>query len=564
VQTEQTSGRELTSWADIDWSLVEEHVRHLQGRIFRAAAAGKKQRVKSLQKFLVRSCFVKMLAIRQVTQQNKGKNTAGVDGVVCDTPQSRLRLLNEGLDLKGYQPKPVRRVFIPKSNGKRRPLGIPTVRDRVMQAIVKMALEPEWEHRFEVNSYGFRPGRRTMDAVSAIHHTIASRGSSEWVLDADISGCFDNIDHEAMLKRLPVFTTILRRWLKAGVVEFGTYRETEAGTPQGGIISPLLANVALDGLERIFGAYNAKDRYQRPAVRSSMDKGISLIRYADDFVVTAPSRERLEQYVLPAVDTFLKKRGLTLNQGKTRIVHVTDGFDFLGFTIRQYGEKTLTKPQKEKTLSHLRQIRDILVKNRTATSGNIVNLLNPIIRGWSNYYRYGSSTQTFSYADHRLWQMLWKWSCRRHRKKSCQWIRQRYFTRVGQREWVFFGEREETGKRIQLAYHAQTPVSRYFKVHRSMTPMNPDEAEYWQRRKMRAGLTETFRRDRRHLFKRQEGRCAICNVSFDTLGDDPEIDVHHRQPRLIGGSNDPDNLAMVHRWCHHAHHSRNSYQAHTA
>jgi RNA-directed DNA polymerase len=454
VQTEQTSGRELTSWADIDWSLVEEHVRHLQGRIFRAAAAGKKQRVKSLQKLLVRSCFVKMLAIRQVTQQNKGKNTAGVDGVVCDTPQSRLRLLNEGLDLKGYQPKPVRRVFIPKSNGKRRPLGIPTVRDRVMQAIVKMALEPEWEHRFEVNSYGFRPGRRTMDAVSAIHHTIASRGSSEWVLDADISGCFDNIDHEAMLKRLPVFTTILRRWLKAGVVEFGTYRETEAGTPQGGIISPLLANVALDGLERIFGAYNAKDRYQRPAVRSSMDKGISLIRYADDFVVTAPSRERLEQYVLPAVDTFLKKRGLTLNQGKTRIVHVTDGFDFLGFTIRQYGEKTLTKPQKEKTLSHLRQIRDILVKNRTATSGNIVNLLNPIIRGWSNYYRYGSSTQTFSYADHRLWQMLWKWSCRRHRKKSCQWIRQRYFTRVGQREWVFFGEREETGKRIQLAYQS--------------------------------------------------------------------------------------------------------------
>jgi len=564
VQTEQTIERGLTSWADIDWSEIEGHVRHLQGRIFRAAADGKKQRLKSLQKLLARSRFVKMLAIRQVTQQNKGKNTAGVDGVVCNTSQNRLKLLNEEIDPEGYRPQPVRRVFIPKSNGKRRPLGIPTVRDRVMQAIIKMALEPEWEHHFEVNSYGFRPGRRTMDAVSAIHHTIASKGSSEWVLDADISGCFDNIDHEALLQRLPVFTTILRRWLKAGVVELGTRHETEAGTPQGGIISPLLANVALDGLERVFGAYNAKGKYQRPAVRSGMDKGISLVRYADDFVVTAPSRERLEQYVLPTVAAFLRERGLSLNREKTRIVHVTEGFDFLGFTIRRFDKKTLTQPQKEKTLSHLRRIRDFLIENRTVTAGNIVDLLNPVIRGWSNYYRYGSSTRTFSYADHRLWQMLWKWSCRRHRKKSRQWVRRRYFMRVGQREWIFFGEREETGKRVQLSYHTQTPVSRYFKVHRNMTPMNPDETEYWQRRKMRTGLAEISRSDRRLLFKRQEGRCAMCNVPLDTLGDDPKIDVHHRHPKRAGGDNDPDNLVMVHRWCHHAHHARDGKQAHTA
>jgi RNA-directed DNA polymerase len=218
-------------------------VRRLQGRIFRAAAAGQHTKAKNLQKLLVRSYFAKTLAIRQVTQQNMDKNTAGIDGVVCNTPQARLDLLNTGLHLKGYRPQPVRRVYIPKSNGNPRPLGIPTIRDRVMQAIVKMALEPEWESRFEVNSYGFRPGRCTMDAVAAIHHTLAGKGTSEWILDADISGCFDNIDHESLLARLPVFTTTLRRWLKAGVVELGRLAETDTGTPQGGIATPCTQKV---------------------------------------------------------------------------------------------------------------------------------------------------------------------------------------------------------------------------------------------------------------------------------------------------------------------------------
>jgi RNA-directed DNA polymerase len=279
---EPKDGRDLTRWSDINWTAVEANVRRLQGRIYRATVAGEHAKVKNLQKLLVRSMSAKLLAIRRITQENQGKHTAGIDGVVCATPDARLSLLKEGLSLKGYRPKPVRRVYIPKANGKQRPLGIPTVKDRVMQAIVKLALEPEWESRFEANSYGFRPGRSCQDAIEAIHTTLNRRGCSQWVLDADISGCFDHIEHEALLRRLPVFTTTIRRWLQAGVVEFGQLRPSEAGTPQGGVISPLLANIALDGLERAFGSEGPEGKPVQPALRKGPNKGLNLIRYADD------------------------------------------------------------------------------------------------------------------------------------------------------------------------------------------------------------------------------------------------------------------------------------------
>src|SRR3954466_9818226 len=264
---EPAKGQTLPTWADIDWHAVETNVGRLQERIYRATQDEDWKRVKSLQKLLARATSTKLLAIRRVTQENQGKNTAGVDGVVCDTPEARLELFREGLRLKGYRPSPVRRVYIPKDNGKRRPLGIPTVKDRVMQAIVKAALEPEWEARFEANSYGFRPGRCTMDAIEAIHTTLNRKGSSRWVLDADISGCFDNIGHGPLLARLPVFTATIRRWLKAGALELGAWSATAAGTPQGGPLSPLLANIALDGMERLFAAEDARGRYVRPSLR---------------------------------------------------------------------------------------------------------------------------------------------------------------------------------------------------------------------------------------------------------------------------------------------------------
>lgn len=547
--TEQTKGQQPQSWASINWQTVEANVRRLQQRIYRATCEQDWKKVKNLQKLLVRATSNQLLAIRKVTQENKGKHTAGVDGVICDTPETRLQLFRDGLSLKGYKPKPVRRVYIPKANGKQRPLGIPTVRDRVIQAIVKAALEPEWEARFEANSYGFRPGRCTMDAIEAIHTTLAQRGASQWVLDADISGCFDNINHEALLQRLPVFTTTIRRWLKAGVVELGHYSNTEAGTPQGGVASPLLANIALDGMERLFGAEAPSGSPIAPAKRKKQDKGVSLIRYADDFVVTAPTREVLESYVMPKLTEFLQVRGLTMSEAKTRIVHIDEGFNFLGFTIRRQGRKLLTKPQKDKVLKHLQSIKAYLHKHQQATTGQVIHDLNPVIRGWANYYRHSAAKKTYANVRHRQWQMLWRWAKRRHPNKSSRWVQRRYFRNDG---WWTFHE----GK-VELVKPDATPITRFVKVSGRSSPYDPTLQAYWQERAKRTMARQTYSKQKLALLKAQEYHCTMCHILFTNTD---EIDVHHDTPRHRGGTDDLQNLRVVHRWCHHQHHQRSGYK----
>ncbi len=420
MRTEQTSEQRQTAWSDIEWAVAEASVKRLQGRIYRAAAAGKPGQVKNLQKLLVRSTSAKRLAVRRVTQQNAGRNTPGIDGVVCRTPEGRMRLANEGLSLKGYRPQPVRRVYIPKSDGKQRPLGIPTIRDRAMQMLVKLALEPEWETRFETNSYGFRPGRCTMDAIVALHATLAPAGASGWLLDADISGCFDNIGHTPLLARLPVFTTTIRRWLKAGTVELGTWSAAAAGTPQGGPLSPLLANIALDGMERLFGAEDARGRYVRPSLRRGPNRGVSLIRYADDLVVTAPTQDILLTHVVPALTGFLGERGLRLSEAKTGIVHVEDGIDVLGFTVRRYRGTVLTRPQKAKVVRHLRAIGNDLRQHRQAGPSQVIGDPAPLIRGWTAYDQHGASKHAFHSADHQVQAKLWRWAKRRHPTKPAR------------------------------------------------------------------------------------------------------------------------------------------------
>jgi RNA-directed DNA polymerase len=385
IFTELTEAQPEPTWAAINWPAVERTVRRLQERIYRATEREEWQKVKQLQKLLVRATSTKLLAIRRVTQENRGKRTAGVDGVLCDTPEARMQLLRDGLSLNGYRPQPVRRVYIPQSDGKQRRLGIPCVKDRVMQAVVKAALEPEWEARFEANSSGFRPGRSTMDAIVAIHTTLNRQGASGWILDADIQGCFDTIEHTTLLARIPVFATVIRGWLKAGVVELGHYSTTDTGTPHGGVISPLLANLALDGMERRFGAETSAGTPIPPAKRKHPHTGISLIRYADDFVVTAPSREVLETYVQPRITTVLTQRGLSLSETKTRIVQSTEGFTLLGFQVRRVGRSLLARPQKAKVQNHLRSIKTYLDSHQQAPGGQSIRDLTPIIRGWANY-----------------------------------------------------------------------------------------------------------------------------------------------------------------------------------
>ncbi len=483
---EQNKGH-VVDWNNIQWDRVKLHVRRLQERIFRATRDKDLARVKNLQKLLVRSHSARLLAVKRVTQENKGKYTPGIDGLIYTTSNKRAELVKEVqlTNIFDYRCKPLRRVYIPKSSGEKRPLGIPTVKDRVMQMLVKLALEPEWEAKFEPHSQGFRPGRRCMDAIWQIWNSIRAVGNrrkSEWILDADISGCFDNIDHEALLKRIPVFRKTIRGWLKSGLIEFGNYYQTKTGTPQGGIISPLLANIALDGMERLFGAENSKGNYVVPSSRLHENKGINLIRYADDFVVVAPTKDRLISHVLPLLRSFLRKRGMVLNDAKTEIVHRDEGFDFLGFNIRQHHGKGRTKclarPSKKAIKRHLEHIKMMISMNKQMNADELVSKLNPIIRGWANYYCYSTAKKIFNYIDYRIWLMLWGWCLRRHPRKGKQWIRHRYFMNIGKRMWIF-GEKKEN---VLLFSRSLRAGVRYTPVKGYNSPFDPSQHDYWQRR----------------------------------------------------------------------------------
>lgn len=549
--TERTEEQSYTTWADINWHAVEGNVRRLQERIYRATTHKAWKRVKNLQKLLVRATSNTLLAIRRITQENQGKHTAGIDGVVYDTPEARWKLFQEGLSLKGYKPRPVRRVYIPKDNGKQRPLGIPTGKDRVMQAIVTATLEPEWEARFEANSYGFRPGRCTMDAIEAIHTTLSQKHSSAWVLDADISGCFDNIDPGPLLAKLPVFTATLRRWLHAGVVEGGVFSPTDTGTPQGGVISPLLANVALDGMERLFEAEGPEGQPTSPSSRKGLNKGIAVIRYADDFVITAPTREVLETYARPRVEKFLHERGLALSEAKTRIVHITEGLNFLGFHIRKFGKrgKVLTVPQKEKVLKHVRALRSYLDAHKQTPAGHVIKTLNPVIRGWANYYRHCAATHVFQKVRHAQWQMLWIWAKRRHPAKSRKWVKARYFRDDGY--WTFWAGKAE------LVKPDATPITRFTKVTGKHSPYDPALRLYWTERKKRQVGRETYEKQRLILHQKQGYRCALCHIPF-IAGENIETD--HLIPTSQGGTDDMSNKRLVHPWCHRQRHQKDRRQ----
>lgn len=500
---------EPSDWNAIPWRHHEGNVRRLRQRIFKATRKQDWKTVRSLQRMMLRSWSNTLVSVRQVTQRNAGRCTAGVDGQVALTAQARMKLAEQlHRHAKPWTPHPVKRVYIPKANGKLRGLGIPVIADRAQQARVRNALEPEWEARFEPRSYGFRPGRSCHDAIATIFNTLRGRKARRlWILDADLAGAFDHINHDQLLANIGLFPAreMIRRWLVAGVIENGCFAPTGEGAPQGGVISPLLMNVALHGMEPA-----AEIRYRRcgdSAVETESGSP-ALVRYADDYLALCHSREQAE-HIEQRLSTWLAQRGLAHNMDKTQITSATTGFDFLGCNIRRYPcGKLLIKPSKAAVTRIRKRLADEMWSLRGTAPRVIIGRLNPIITGWAAYYRGVVSTQTFHALDDYLWRLTYRWALRRHPNKPRTWVKSRYFGQFHpsrQDKWVF-------GDRASGAYlrrFSWTKIVRHQMVTGTASPDDPALTQYWATRRRRQPPPPLDRSTLR-LLQAQNGRCPSC------------------------------------------------------
>mgnify|MGYP002623836093 CR=1 FL=1 len=534
-----------TDWSSINWKKANRIVRNLRQRIFKAAKAGDLKKVRQLQKLMLRNYSNTLVSVRRVTQANAGKYTAGVDRVIVKTPEARSRLIDEVQKHQSWRIQPARRVYIPKANGKQRPLGIPTILNRVHQARVKNALEPEWESRFECCSHGFRPGRGCHDAIMHVYSLSKSIGRRKWVVDADIKGAFDNISHDFLLKAIGDFPAkeLIRQWLKAGYVDKNVFHETTAGTPQGGIISPLLANIALHGLEAALGVHRQKS--------GSPISPRAVVRYADDFVVFCDTQEIAEQ-TINELQVWLSERGLSLSEEKTRIVHLTEGFDFLGFNIRLYrnasskaGLKPLVKPSKES----IRKLKDRLRAEWKSLHGSnalaVVHRMTPIIRGWANYFRIGNSKQTFKLLDMHMFNKAVQWAKRQHRNKAWNHISNKYWgqwNKYRNDKWVF-GDKETE---IYLEKFSWFSIKRHVMVKGASSKDDPSLREYWLKREFR-GLSD-LTKDKRILMAKQRCLCPHCGQSL--LDGEQIFDTHLIEDKKNPEREQLENRRLVHFYCH--------------
>jgi RNA-directed DNA polymerase len=558
-------------WGDIDWLKVERYVFKLQTRIYAASRRGEVKEVRKLQRTLMRSWSNRVLAVRRVTQDNTGKNTAGVDGVKSLSPKARIKLVGQ-LKLTG-ESKPTRRVWIPKpGKSEKRPLGIPTMYDRALQGVVKAALEPEWEARFEPNSYGFRPGRSCHDAIKQIKNCLVSK--AKYVLDADIAQCFDRINHQELLQRLGLQGKVRQQiaaWLKSGVIDQGVFTAISEGTPQGGVISPLLANIALHGLEhqilKEFPRMTYTSRETWFHKKGTEFSSPNVIRYADDFVVLHGDKS-VVQRCREIISEWLKGIGLELKPEKTRLTHSLNpklsddgkaGFDFLGHHIQQYpagkyrsvkdrvgkilGFITLITPSKKASKAHQEKIKSTILKHRSSPQAALIKDLNPIIRGWANYYsnsdikRVGESSRQ----DNLTYLKLRRWAKRRCPTSSAGHYK--YWHSEGSRNWVFSTGTDANSLRLQLHRDVSCSSTDYVKVKGDKSPYDGDLV-YWS---SRMGQHPEMSNREAKLLRQQKGKCTHCGLTFRE-GDVMEVD--HIIPKSLGGKDEWKNLQLLHRHCH--------------
>lgn len=535
-----------TCWEAIDWQKALAYVKKLQVRIVKAQKEGHYSKVKSLQWLLTHSFYAKALAVKRVTS-NQGKRTSGVDHELWLTPQAKFNAISK-LNRRGYHPQPLRRHYIPKKNGKMRPLGIPTMTDRAMQTLYKFSLEPIAETYADPNSYGFRIGRSTHDAIEQCFTDLNKGKSPEWILEGDIKGCFDHISHEWLLENIPMDTQILEKWLKCGYVETRKLFPTDEGAPQGGTISLTLMNMTLDGLERLL--QERLPTRQKVNGRTHFNK-LNFVRYADDFIITGESPEFLRDKVLPIVKEFLTERGLQLSEEKTVITHIEDGFDFLGKNIRKYNGKLLIKPSKTSVKSFLEKVRSIIKGNKSTKQETLIRKLNPVIRGWVNNQRYVVSSKVFSRVDYEIYKCLWQWAKRRHKKKSHKWIAQKYWHHIGSRQWTFsvpYENQSTEGEPLycKLEYATDTKIIRFKKIVAEANPFDECWTDYFEEREGEKLLNSTKGREKLlTIWRRQHRRCPVCG---DLITSETGFKVH-----TPAGKNSLK--IMVHKECHEEIHS---------
>ena len=506
-------------WYSIDWNTIQQYVTKLRQRIYRAEQQNQRRRVRKLQRLLLRSKANLLLSIRRVTQQNTGKRTPGVDGYTASKPNERIKLYQELLRRNVFQhrPKPAKRTFIAKKNGKLRPLGIPTIRDRVYQNVVKNALEPQWEVRFEASSYGFRPKRSTHDAISNLFNKLNTNSKKKWVFEGDFQGCFDHLNHNWISKQTSMFpgNRLIGRWLKMGYMERGMFHNTMEGSPQGSVASPLLANIALDGMEKEIGIVYRKTYKSGTGHKIDPKCKMGRVVYADDFVIVTETNEQA-QLMYQKLTPYLKRRGIKLSVGKTKVTHIENGFDFLGFSLRQYkteqGNKLLIKPSKDSIKKAKGKIKDTFAVMRGRPVKEIIRVLNPIIRGYGQYWKHVVSKKTFGYMDNYVFLKIRKHLRQLHPKKSWKWIRERYFKKPhhgGNDRWILTCPLTN----IQLLKMSWIKIERHVMVAYKNSPDDPSLKEYWKKRDRKVFNSENTL-DRMKLAKKQGYRCAMCKYTL--------------------------------------------------